>query len=133
MADGSLADCRIIVSSGNPEIDRAALAILAAVSESRALGPLHHLTSLSMMLDIDQQAELSVVGFTGSEQAAASVVDLANTALLFARFRKAEDPSAMVIINNLKVTRTGQRVQANITMPRQMASDALAKSMEKGG
>lgn len=130
-ADGSLADCRITVSSGNPEIDRAALAILDAVSESHALGPLHELTSLSLILDIDQQAELNVVGFASSDQAASTTVNLANAALLFARFRKADDPAAMVIINNLKVTRTGQRVQANISMPRQMASDALAKSMEK--
>jgi hypothetical protein len=131
-SDGSLSDYKVIVSSGNPEIDRAALAILDAVSESRALGPLHHLTSLSMILDVDQIASLSVVGFTSNEQEAANVVNLAQAALLVARFKKSEDPGAMVLLNNLKVFRTGQRVQAQITMPRQTASEALAKTMEKG-
>lgn len=130
--DGSVVDYRVIVSSGNPEIDRAALAILAAVSESHALGPLHQLTSLTMILDIDQQAQLSVAGFSESERAAADITNLANLAIMYARMRKADDAAAMAIINNVKVTHTGQRVQANIIMPRQTASDALNKSMEKG-
>ncbi len=130
MADGTLADCKIILPSGEADIDRAALAILEAVSASRALGPLHEMTSLTMILNVGQQhAELSVVGFTGSEEAAANIVNLANAALLFARFKKADDPGAMVIINNLKVTRLGQRVQAVIAMPRQKASESLAQTV----
>jgi len=129
--DGTLADYRVIIPSGLPGIDKAALAILAAVSESRALGPLHEITSLSMILNIDERAELTVAGFTPSEQAAASIVNLANAAILFARIKKADDPAAMVMINNLKVFRTGQRVQAIISVPRQKASDTLAKTMEK--
>ncbi len=129
--DGTLTNYRIIIPSGVDQIDQAALAILAAVSESRALGPLSNLTSLSMVLDIDQIAQLNVTGFTGSDQEARAIVDLANTALLFARIKKSGDPAAMVMLNNLKVTRTGQRVQAVISVPRQTASDTLAKSMEK--
>jgi hypothetical protein len=129
--DGTLADYRVIIPSGLPDIDKAALAILAAVSESRALGPLHEITSLSMILNIDERAELTVAGFTSSEQAAANIVNLANAAILFARIKKADDPAAMVMINNLRVFRTGQRVQAIISVPRQKASDTLAKTMEK--
>jgi len=127
--DGSLTDCKVIIPSGLPEIDRAALAILDAVSESRALGPLADLTSLTMVLSIGDQAELSAVGFTSTVDAAANIVNLANAALLYARFRKADDPASMVIINNLKVTRTGQRVQAIVSMPRATAKDSLAKTM----
>ena len=90
------------------------------------------MTSLSMILNIGERAELSAVGFTSSEQAAANIVNLANAAILYARFRKATDPAAMVIINNLKVTRSGQRVEAVISMPRQMASESLAKTMGPG-
>jgi hypothetical protein len=36
-----------------------------------------------------------------------------------------------VIINNLKVSRSGPRVQAVVTMPRQTASESLAKTMGK--
>src|SRR5574341_403987 len=47
--DGTLSNYRISIPSGIKEIDAAAMAILAAVSESRALGPLHQLTSLSLV------------------------------------------------------------------------------------
>lgn len=131
-ADGTLADYRISVSSGVKDIDDAALAILAAVSESKALGPLHQLTSLSMVLDIDQAAQLIVTGFTENEEDAKNITNLAQAALLVARFKKADDPGAMVMLNNLKVTRTGQRIQAIISMPREKASDTLTKTMDKG-
>lgn len=129
-ADGALEDCKVIVASGQPDIDRAALAILDAVSVSKALGPLHEMSSLTMLLNVgEQQAELSIVGFTSSDEAAANIVNLANAALLYARFRKSDDPAAMVIISNLKVSRTGKRVQAIIAMPRQKASESLAQTM----
>ncbi|MBK9312755.1 MAG: hypothetical protein IPM55_00680 [Acidobacteria bacterium] len=128
-SDGTLSNYKIIVPSGIKEIDDAALAILEAVSVSRALGPLSNLSSLSMVLDIDQVAELNVIGFTSNEQDARAIVDLANTVLLFARIRKSNDPAAMIMLNNLKVSRTGQRVQATISVPRQKAKDTLAQSM----
>jgi hypothetical protein len=130
MPDGALEDCTVIVASGQPDIDRAALAILEAVSLSKALGPLHEMSSLTMLLNVgEQQAELSIVGFTSSDEAAVNIVNLANAALLYARFKKADDPAAMVIISNLKVSRTGNRVQALIAMPRQKASESLAQTM----
>jgi hypothetical protein len=131
-ADGTLTDCKVIMPSGLDDIDRAALAILDAVSASHALGPLHEMTSLSIVLNVGEHAELSVVGFTSNEQAAANIVNLANAALLYARFRKADDPAAMVIINNLKVSRSGQRVQAVVSMPRQKASESLSRTMGSG-
>lgn len=130
-SDGTLSDYKIIIPSGIEEIDNAALAILEAVSVSRALGPLSNLSSLSMILDIDQVAQLNVVGFTSNEQDARAIVDLANTVLLFAKIRKSTDPAAMIMLNNLKVSRTGQRVQATISVPRQKAKDTLAQSMTK--
>ncbi len=130
-ADGTLANCRIIVPSGVAEIDQAALAILEAVSASRALGPLHEVTSLSMVLTVDERAELTVVGFTPNDQAAANIVNLANAAILFARIKKADDPASMIMINNLKVFRTSQRVQAVISVPRDKASNTLTQTFAK--
>ena len=127
-ADGTLANCRIIVPSGIAEIDQAALAILDAVSASRALGPLHEVTSLSMVLTVDEHAELTVVGFTPNDQAAANIVNLANAAILYARIKKADDPASMIMINNLKVFRNGQRVQAVISVPRDKASNTLTQT-----
>src|SRR5262249_10644873 len=65
-SDGTLSDYKVIIPSGNADIDRAALVILKTVSDSRALGPLHELTSLSLILDIDTLAQLTVVGFTAN-------------------------------------------------------------------
>lgn len=130
--DGTLADYRITTSSGIAEIDKAAMAILAAVSESKALGPLHQLNSLSMVLEIDQTAQLIVTGITDKEEDAIKITNLAQAALLVARFKKSGDAGAMVMLNNLKVTRTGQRIQAVISMPREKASETLTKTMDKG-
>ena len=130
--DGTLANYRVSISSGIAEIDEAAMAILAAVSESRAVGPLHQLSSLSMVLDIDQSAQLIVTGFTSNEKDAVDIVNLAQAALLIARFKKSGDLAAMAMLNNLKVQRTGNRVQAIINMPKEIAKDTLAKTMDKG-
>jgi hypothetical protein len=130
--DGTLSNYKIIIPSGIKEIDAAAYAILDAVSVSRALGPLHNLTSLSMILDIDDVAQLNVVGFASSEQDARAIVDLANTVLLIAKIKKADDPGAMIMLKNLKVWRDGKRIHADIKVPRQEAAETLTKSMNKG-
>mgnify|MGYP002783928190 CR=1 FL=1 len=130
--DGTLADYKITESSGIKEIDDAALAILAAVSESKAMGPLHQLTSLSLVLAIDQEAQLIVTGFTANEEDARNITNLAQAALLVARLKKTNDPGAMLMLNNLKVRREGQRIQAIISMPREKAQESLTKTMAKG-
>jgi len=129
--DGSLTDYRITDPSGNPEIDRAAKVILDAISDSHAVGPLHELTSLHILLDIGETAQLTISGYTSTEQAAADLVNVVNAALLIARFKKSDDPGVIAILNNLKVSRTGQLVKAHIIMPRQMASETLEKTMKK--
>ena len=130
--DGTLADYKITESSGIKEIDDAALAILDAVSESKAMGPLHQLTSLSLVLSIDQEAQLIVTGFTANEEDARNITNLAQAALLVARLKKPNAPGAMLMLNNLKVRREGQRIQAIISMPREKAQESLSKTMEKG-
>ena len=127
--DGSLAECKIIYPSGYEEIDRAALAILDSVSESHALGPLAELSSLTIVLTLGDRAEMSAVGFARTPEMAANIVNIANAAILYARFKKSDDQAAMVIINHLKVTRTGQRVHAIVSVPRETASDSLEKTM----
>lgn len=131
-SDGTLVDYKIIQSSGIKEIDEAALAILAAVSESKAMGPLHQLTSLSMVLDIAQEAQLIVTGFTENEEDARNITNLAQAAIFLAKLNKSKDQGAMLMLNNLKVRRDGQRIQAIISMPREKATESLTKTMEKG-
>lgn len=129
--DGTLTDYRVHIQSGIQEIDDSAMAILAAVSESRALGPLSQLTSITMVLDIDQTAQLTVTGFTSNETDAVNIVNLADIALFIARRKKSDDQAAMVMLNNIKVSRTGTRIQAVISVPKEMAKETLAKTMDK--
>jgi outer membrane biosynthesis protein TonB len=130
-ADGSLSDCRVYRSSGNPQIDQAAMAILRAVSESRALGPLSQLTSMSMLLEVDQHASLRVTGFASSEQIAMELKQLADAALLLGKVAKSNDPSAMMMLNNLRLQQVGPRLEALISLPRQTAAETLSRAMEK--
>jgi hypothetical protein len=129
--DGTLANYQVNISSGIPEIDKSAMAILQAVSESRALGPLSRLTSITMVLDINQNAQLKVTGFTRNEDDAKDLINMADVALFAARFRKANDQAAMLMLNNLKVKRTGRRIDAVISVPKEIAKESLAKTMEK--
>jgi hypothetical protein len=129
--DGTLADYRVHISSGITEIDASAMAILAAVSESRALGPLAKLTSITMVLDIDQEAKLIVTGITSTESDAINLKNLADVALFAARIKKSDDHAAMVMLNNLKVNRTGTRIEAIIKVPKEQAKETLAKTMDK--
>jgi hypothetical protein len=129
--DGTLAEYHVHISSGITEIDNSAMAILAAVSESRALGPLAKLTSITMVLDIDQEAKLTVTGITSNETDAINLKNLADIALFAARIKKSDDEAAMVMLNNLKVNRTGTRIEAIIKVPKETAKETLAKTMDK--
>jgi hypothetical protein len=129
--DGTLANYHVHISSGIQEIDDSAMAILAAVSESRALGPLSQMTSITMVLEIDQTAQLIVTGYTSNETDAINITNLAQVGLFAARIKKSDDPAAMVMLNNLKVKRTGTRIDAIISVPREMAKETLSKTMDK--
>jgi hypothetical protein len=129
--DGTLANYRVHIRSGIQDIDDSAMAILKAVSESRALGPLSKLTSITMVLDIDQEARLIVTGFAINESDASTLRDVADIALFQARFKKANDPAAMVMLKNIKVSHKGNRIEAVISVPKEMAKETLAKSMDK--
>src|SRR6266511_1936610 len=129
--DGTLADYRVHIPSGIPEIDDSAMAILAAVSESRALGPLSKLTSITMVLDIDQEAQLTVIGFTSTETDASNLRNLADIAVFASKRKKGDDPAAMVMLNNLDIKHAGNRIQAVIKVPKEMAKETLAKTMDK--
>jgi hypothetical protein len=129
--DGTLAEYHVHIPSGIPEIDDSAMAILAAVSESRALGPLSKLKEITMVLDIDQEAQLTVVGFTSTETDASNLHNMADIAVFAAKHKKGDDPAAMVMLNNLDIKHKGNRIQAVIKVPKEMAKETLAKSMDK--
>src|SRR5499426_85457 len=129
--DGTLAKYHVHIPSGIPEIDDSAMAILAAVSESRALGPLSKLKEITMVLEIDQEAKLTVIGFTSTETDARNLHNLADIAVFAAKRKKVDDPAAMVMLNNLDIKHAGNRIQAVIKVPKEMAKETLAKTMDK--
>src|SRR5262252_6283206 len=129
--DGTLAEYRVHIPSGIPEIDDSAMAILAAVSESRALGPLSKLKEVTMVLDIDQEAQLTVVGFTSTETDASNLHNLADIAVFAAKRKKVDDPAAIVMLNNLDIKHAGNCIQAVIKVPKEMAKETLAKTLDK--
>jgi hypothetical protein len=131
-ADGSIKNEKVVVKSGNPQIDRAAIAIIEAVSESNALGPLARLTSLTMILDVNEQrAQLTATGFARSPEEVSQLQFLAWSGLKLARNKKDRDSASQLLLNNIQVSQTGNRLQATITVPRQVAVDTVTKSVSK--
>lgn len=130
--DGSIANAKVFIPSGNPQIDRAALSIVEAVSEAKALGPLSQLSSLSMVLTIDEQrAQLVTVGFAPSAETAGALRVLAKLFLDNGKRIKAADPASMIFLDNIQLTQTSNRITATISVPRQVAKDTLSKTMAK--
>ena len=131
-ADGSIKNERVAIKSGNPQIDRAALAIIKALSESNALGPLARLTSLTIILDVNEQrAQLTATGFAKSSEEVSQLQFLAWSGLKLARNKKDRDSASMLLLNNIQVSQTGNRLQATITVPRQVAVETVAKTLSK--
>ena len=130
--DGSIANAKVFIPSGNPQIDRAALAIIDAVSEAKALGPLSQLTSLSMVLTLDdERAQLVTVGFAPDSQIASTLQGAAQAAIFLGKKLKEADPASMIFLNNIRISQSSNRLTATIAVPRQVAKDTLAKSMAK--
>lgn len=130
--DGSVVNAKVFIPSGNPQIDRAALAIVDSVSEAKALGPLSQLSSLSMVLTIDdQRAQLVTVGFAPNPETAGALQFLAKFAVDNGKRIKAADPASLIFLNNIQITQTSNRLTATISVPRQVAKETLAKAMEK--
>ena len=130
--DGSIVNAKVFIPSGNPQIDRAALSIIDAVSEAKALGPLSDLTSLSMVLTIDEQrAQLVTVGFAPDAKTASTLQGAAQAAVFLGKRLKAADPASMIFLNNIHITQNSNRLTATIAVPRQVAKETLAKAMTK--
>jgi hypothetical protein len=130
--DGSIGNTKVFIPSGNPQIDRAALAIVEAVSEAKALGPLSQLSSLSMVLTIDdQRAQLVTVGFAPNSETAGALRLLAKLFLDNGKRIKAADPASMIFLENIQLSQSSNRITATISVPRQVAKDTLSKTMAK--
>lgn len=131
-SDGGITNAKIFIPSGNPQIDRAALSVVEAVSEAKALGPLSQLSSLSMVLTIDvQRAQLVTVGFAPNPETAGALRLLAKLFLDNGKRIKSADPASMIFLDNIQLSQSSNRITATISVPRQVAKDTLSKTMAK--
>ena len=74
---------------------------------------------------------MTVIGFTSTETDASNLHNLADIAAFASKRKKGDDPAAMVMLNNLDIKHAGNRIQAVIKVPKEMAKETLAKTMDK--
>lgn len=131
--DGTISNIVVKRSSGNNLVDRYAKEILWNLGESRALGPLHVLTSNTIALDLTEKtARLSITGFAPTESEAN---DLArNLNILFGvmrALRKKDSPDVAELLSHMKVTSTAKRVDADLTISNERAGELMKAKFGK--
>lgn len=126
--DGSLADIRVVSSSGNDMIDNTALNLFKEIGAMHALRPLATLSTLSLTLERgDTTSSLSAVGFSGTE---AQAEDLANQLTLgasVARFTM-KNADQLALLRQLQITRSGKRIGASLNLPNSRAGEMMKRS-----
>jgi TonB family protein len=126
--DGSLADIRIVASSGNGMIDQTALNLFREIGAMHALKPLATLSSLSLTLERGAAASsLSAVGFSGTEAQAENLADQLTLGASLARFT-AKNDDQRALLRQLQITRSGNRVGASLNLPNSRAGEMMKRS-----
>jgi len=125
--DGSLSQVRLIKRSGSEIIDREALAILHAISESHALSPIAHLTSNTIRFDLDSKtARLTITGFAPSAKEASSQAGALNLLLYAARLtQQSKSPETAELLSLVKVKPDNNRIDAEMVVSRARASEMM--------
>lgn len=125
--DGSLSKVRLIKRSGSEIIDREALAILYAISESHALSPISHLTSNTIRFDLDSKtARLTITGFAPSAREASNQAGALNLLLYAARItQQSKSPETAELLSLVKVKSDNKRIDAEMMVSRARASEMM--------
>lgn len=125
--DGSLSKVRLIKRSGSEIIDREALAILHAISESHALSPIAHLTSNTIRFDLDSKtARLTITGFAPSAREASNQAGALNLLLYAARLtQQSKSPETAELLSLVKVKSDNKRIDAEMMVSRARASEMM--------
>ncbi|MBI3652855.1 MAG: TonB C-terminal domain-containing protein [Acidobacteria bacterium] len=133
--DGTISNIKTMRSSGNNYIDTQAKAILWNLGESHALGPLSVLTSNTIKLDLtEKMARLSITGFAPTPDDAVRLArDLNGLFTLMRAFRKNSSPDVAELLSHMKVTSTGKRVDADLTISSDRAGEMMKSKFGKSG
>lgn len=126
-ADGTLSNVRIIESSGSQIIDQEARAILHAVSESHALGPIAHLSSNTIRFDLNEKfARLTITGFAPTASEARNQAGALNLLLSVARLaQQSKSPGTAELLSLVKVKSDNNRINAEMMVSRVRASEMM--------
>jgi hypothetical protein len=133
--DGTITNIRTIKSSGSNLIDEQAKKILWNLGESHALGPLSVLTSNTIKLELTEKvARLSITGFAPTPDDAVRLArDLNNMFMLMRAFRKNSSPDVAELLSHMKVTSTGKRVDADLTISSDRAGELMKNKFATKG
>ena len=125
--DGSITNINVYKSSGDRFIDTQAKAVLHNLGESHALTPLAILTSNTIQLELSEKnSRLSIIGFAPSaSEAKRLATDLNGLFFLMRMARKSSSPDVAELMSLMKVTYSGNRVEANLIVSRERAAEMM--------
>lgn len=127
--DGSLSNLKVVKSSGSAQIDEAALNIIHAVGESRAMAPLASLSSMTITLNNGTDlSSLRVIGFAGTATEATELANSLNALLVLAAFAKQDRPEQGELLRRMQVKADGNRLVGSLSISRGTANSMMRKS-----
>jgi hypothetical protein len=132
--DGSLSNIHVKESSRSKFVDKKAAEILWNIGESHALGPISDLTSNSIRLEVTEKvAQLTIIGFAVTPDEARRKAELLNFLFTMLRMaRKSDSPDVAQLLSLIKVKSDGKRVNAELTVSRERASEMMRAKFESG-
>jgi hypothetical protein len=130
--DGSLTGFNVLKSSGSKSVDEKAADVLWTIGESHALGTLSTLTSNSIRLDVtEQNVRVTITSFAPSAEIAKQKASDLNALFFFLKLaQKAKGNNNVVeLLSMAKVRSDNNRIDADLTMTRAMASQLLSNKV----
>jgi hypothetical protein len=133
--DGSITNINVYKSSGDKFIDTQAKAVLYNLGESHALSPLAILSSNSIQLELtEKNSRLSIIGFAPNpSEAKRLATDLNGLFFMMRLARKSSSPDVAELMSLMKVTYSGNRVEANLNVSRDRAAEMMKNKFDKSG
>jgi hypothetical protein len=133
--DGSIpiSSIKIIKSSGSKKVDQTAIEILWRLGESHGLGPLSDLSSNTIQLEVtDKIARLTITSFAPTPNDARAKAELLNSLISVLKWmQKSKNPAVAELLGHLRVTSNNNRVDAEMSVSRQRASELMQAQFGK--
>lgn len=134
-ADGSISGERITRSSGSRVVDTDALAILRSVGQSHVLRGLSDLKSTTATVDVtDTTIRLAAGGIAPTASEARAKADFLRSLVNLARAsQRGGNPAVSDMLGLIRITSTNNRMDVEMTGPRQRVSEVVRRWYERSG